>query len=269
MAKQDINTGAFEGDDSKEVDSLYDTFGKINANELELYTLTRKGQCLLRGSSSATPFVLLDNEGKSIGSLLDTAYVDTDNAARLPAEFTASISGTVLTVTAVASGTIAIGQTLQWSGSDTTEPMIASFGTGSGGTGTYNLSIDEETVGSQTMNTDGVIIVPSWATHINMTGHIEFPAISAPSVDGFCSVHLFRNAGATPPQGDMAYHMRSFYGINNPSYSSINATSGKLPKLLTGESWSLRGFQNTGQSQSISNGPNGGKNWLNIEFEAN
>ena len=54
---------------------------------------------------------------------------------------TASASGTVLTVSAVTSGTIAIGQTIVTPGTGTTSyyTRITSFGTGSGGVGTYNL----------------------------------------------------------------------------------------------------------------------------------
>jgi hypothetical protein len=55
------------------------------------------------------------------------------------AQFTASVTAGVMTVTAVASGTIHIGDVL--SGSTTPENVtITSLGTGNGGTGTYNLS---------------------------------------------------------------------------------------------------------------------------------
>ena len=55
------------------------------------------------------------------------------------AQFTGSISGTTLTVTAVASGTLAVGQTITGASiaSDTT---ITGLGTGTGGTGTYTVS---------------------------------------------------------------------------------------------------------------------------------
>jgi hypothetical protein len=56
------------------------------------------------------------------------------------ADFTGSVSGPTLTVSAVASGTLAVGQTLQAPG---VYPgtKIAALGTGTGGTGTYTLSI--------------------------------------------------------------------------------------------------------------------------------
>jgi hypothetical protein len=70
------------------------------------------------------------------------------------AVFTGSISGFVLTVTSVTSGSIALGQTLTGAGiaAGTT---ISSFGTGAGGAsvplGTYNLNISQ-TVASTTIN---------------------------------------------------------------------------------------------------------------------
>ena len=62
------------------------------------------------------------------------------------ASVTGSISGTVLTVTAVGSGTIANGMYLNVAAGTT----ITSFGTGSGGTGTYNINISQ-TVASGTI----------------------------------------------------------------------------------------------------------------------
>lgn len=53
--------------------------------------------------------------------------------------FTATISTTVLNVSAVTSGTFAIGQLIVGSGV-TASTRITSFGTGTGGVGTYNLS---------------------------------------------------------------------------------------------------------------------------------
>jgi len=66
------------------------------------------------------------------------------------AQFTGSISGTTLTVTAVASGTIKTGTILSGQGISS-GPTISSFGTGTGGTGTYNISTSM-TVASETMH---------------------------------------------------------------------------------------------------------------------
>lgn len=67
------------------------------------------------------------------------------------AQFTGSIAGTTLTVSAVSSGTLAVGQTLyDSSGNMFAGTTITALGTGSGGTGTYTVSISQ-TVASEAM----------------------------------------------------------------------------------------------------------------------
>lgn len=66
------------------------------------------------------------------------------------ATFTASITSTTLDVTAVSSGTIQIGQTVTNAAGDKLG-RIASFGTGSGGTGTYTLGSAPGAVSSTTL----------------------------------------------------------------------------------------------------------------------
>lgn len=70
-----------------------------------------------------------------------------------PASFTGSISGTTLTVTAVASGTVQVGQVLSGTGI-TAGTQILALGTGTGGNGTYTVSISE-TVSSTTITATG------------------------------------------------------------------------------------------------------------------
>jgi len=71
------------------------------------------------------------------------------NSSTVGAKFTASITTTTMTVTAVSSGTIYLGQTVQGTGV-TTGTIVSAFGTGSGGTGTYTVS-SSQTVASETM----------------------------------------------------------------------------------------------------------------------
>ena len=64
------------------------------------------------------------------------------NSTEAPAIVTGSISGTTLTVSAVASGTIQVGQTLE--GANVTNgTIITALGTGSGGVGTYTVSVSQ------------------------------------------------------------------------------------------------------------------------------
>ena len=71
------------------------------------------------------------------------------------ANFTASIAGTTLTVSAVASGTLAVGQLVTGSGVSASPPgslatYITALGTGTGGVGTYTVGVSQ-TVSSTAM----------------------------------------------------------------------------------------------------------------------
>jgi len=67
------------------------------------------------------------------------------------AVFTGSISGTTLTVSAVTSGTIAVGQNIfDTTGSILANTTITGLGTGTGGTGTYTID-KTQNVGSESM----------------------------------------------------------------------------------------------------------------------
>lgn len=68
------------------------------------------------------------------------------------AVFVGSISGSTLTVTSIASGAIAVGQTVtDNTGAVAFGQQILAFGSGTGGTGTYTVSVPQ-TVASETMN---------------------------------------------------------------------------------------------------------------------
>jgi hypothetical protein len=78
-----------------------------------------------------------------------TETINPNISARVTAVVTGSVSGTVLTVTGVTSGTIVNGATLSGSGL-ISGTRISSFGTGTGGVGTYNIN-HSQTVGSTTI----------------------------------------------------------------------------------------------------------------------
>jgi hypothetical protein len=90
-------------------------------------------------------------------------HVNSTNAIRIPvgttaqrpdAAFTASISGTTMTVTAVASGALAVGQTVNGTGV-TANTTITGLGTGTGGNGTYTVSASQ-TVSSSSLTSSRV-----------------------------------------------------------------------------------------------------------------
>jgi parallel beta-helix repeat protein len=83
--------------------------------------------------------------------------------------FTGSIAGNTLTVTAVASGVLAVGQVLYGSGI-TAGTTITALGTGTGGTGTYTVSA-LQTVSSESINSAGATqFVPGVSTSITLAG---------------------------------------------------------------------------------------------------
>ena len=80
------------------------------------------------------------------------------------AVFTGSTSGTTLTVTAVTSGTIAVGMTLTSSGTITYGTRITALGTGTGGAGTYTITPTQNRSSATLTGT-----LPLHASTINIT----------------------------------------------------------------------------------------------------
>ncbi len=79
-------------------------------------------------------------------------------------------SGGGLTVSAVVSGTLAVGQTLTGSGV-TTGTTITALGTGTGGTGTYAVN-DSQTVGSESITANGGTLTASAVTGTLAVGDV-------------------------------------------------------------------------------------------------
>lgn len=80
----------------------------------------------------------------ALGSWAQIVSLNIGSSNTAGASITASIAGTVLTVTAVASGTLAVGQTItDVAGTVLPGTRILSFISGSGGTGTYTVSLTQ------------------------------------------------------------------------------------------------------------------------------
>lgn len=84
---------------------------------------------------------------QSLGTWANVINVKLGSTGSPSATFGASISGTVMTVTSISQGVIGIGQTIKGINIPA-NVMIVSFGSGSGGTGTYNISLPQ-TITSQ------------------------------------------------------------------------------------------------------------------------
>ena len=93
-------------------------------------------------------------------NLSQTVAAETMTSTAVGARFTATIAGTTMTVSAVASGTIYLGQTIQGVGL-TAGTIVTALGTGSGGTGTYTLSTAHTIVTGITMYALNFSVLPS------------------------------------------------------------------------------------------------------------
>ena len=118
------------------------------------------------------------SNGASVPTAADDVVFDTlSNATGYTvtltpaATFTASVAGTVMTVTAVQNGTLAVGQNIDIFGQLPTTISISSLGTGSGGVGTYNINVSR-TLGSQNMNSN-VPVCNSCTVAAPLTGAIS------------------------------------------------------------------------------------------------
>lgn len=81
------------------------------------------------------------NNSQSVGPVNVSVGMQTGDQLNAQAVVVGSISGTVMNVTGVTYGTLQVGDTVKGSdGTHTYAGTIQSFGTGTGGTGTYNMS---------------------------------------------------------------------------------------------------------------------------------
>lgn len=86
-----------------------------------------------------------------LGSWAEIVSIKIGSTGAPKAAFAASISGSVMNVSALSSGILAVGHTIKGAGIPD-NVLITSFGSGSGGTGTYNINLPQ-TVSSQQMFT--------------------------------------------------------------------------------------------------------------------
>lgn len=109
-----------------------------------------------------------------LGSWARVISIGIGNKNSPAAVVTGSLAGTTLTVSAVGSGTLAVGQALNGAG---IQPgtTITAFGSGSGGTGTYTVSV-AQTVASETINAIA-LTAPDLTSNIN-----QFPVLSGANI---------------------------------------------------------------------------------------
>jgi len=149
----------------------------FTSNGLNLYNATGGFTTLAPSSSAGNNTITLPVSNGTAYQVLrngatpgTTEFADkiVSKTALTYATFTGSISGTTLTVTAVSSGTIQIGQVISGTGV-TAGTTITALGTGTGSTGTYTVSTSQ-TVASTTISTVALDFtgIPSWAKRVTV-----------------------------------------------------------------------------------------------------
>jgi hypothetical protein len=162
------------------------------------------------------------------------------------AVFIGSISGTTLTVTAVKSGTIGVGQSLFGVGV-TSNTVITALGTGTGGTGTYTIN-NTQTIASENMNSAAVasIITASmsgFTMTVTVTSGTLFPGQTIEGVGvtentiitalGNASVlsETIATGGSGYAVNDTVTVLGGVYGTSPATYTVSTVSSGAVTGL--------------------------------------
>lgn len=172
-----------------------------NALRQFLLAILPVGTEVVAGQNNRVPEPDADNFVVTTPILRERLETNIDSFADV--SFVGSISGTTLTVSSIAFGTIAIGQTLFGSGI-TAGTIITGLGSGTGGVGTYVVSI-LQTIGSQAMASGTETILQPTRLTIQCDFHSADLNISGDMAQTFTT--LFRDSygvsfmeplGATP-----------------------------------------------------------------------
>lgn len=156
------------------------------------------------------------------GTLIQAALIAAFTGQALSAAFTGSISGTTLTVSAVLSGTLTIGQTLDdLTGALAGNTVITGFGTGTGGIGTYSVSISQ-VVANEAMTSEIQNPPPVPRARINsLLNAVQYvPAIAA--LGSWALVSTIAIGSANSPDAVVVGH------INGNTLTVVSVTSGAL-----------------------------------------
>jgi len=148
------------------------------------------------GSSSPTERMRINSSGNvGIGSTSPVAKLEVAGSNNGTWSVTASITGTTMDVTAVSSGTIAVGD-LVFGGGLQPYTRVTALGTGTGGVGTYTVSV------SQTVSSGTVLGSATYAnTLIRITDTDTSQAINQPAG----GLQFFTSDSSAPTAGVGAY----------------------------------------------------------------
>lgn len=165
--------------------------------------------------------------------------------------FTASISGTTMTVTAVASGTIVVGQVITGTGV-TAGTVITALGTGTGGAGTYTVSVSQ-TVASTTITIAGFgfLNIPSWVKRITV---LTYGVNNSPSVQLGTSAGIVATGYTSVVYSALSSNQTSS-GSSTTDFTTQANNGAFTIYNITGNTWGSAGVHaNSGNRGSTSSG---------------
>jgi hypothetical protein len=200
------------------------------------------------------------------GGVTPYAFSMVSGALPTVATVTASITTNVMTVTAVANGTLAVGQVIAGAGI-TYGTKIASLGTGTGGTGTYNLT-STPNVASETITASPALSAAGVATFATGTlpsvvGSFSFVAqvqdSTSPTPQVYVAAftvavaHVLSGANVAPSTAEIGQTYSYQYTINGATGAVTWAvTSGSAPAGLSLSSAGLLSGTPTGPAAATS-----------------
>jgi hypothetical protein len=174
-------------------------------------------------------------------------YTPTDTTSG--AYYVGSVSGSVLTVTSVATGALAVGQFISRSDTGATIGTITSLGTGAGGVGTYNLSAPA-TVTSQFMMADNgttvLVAADGSRWHLSISNNAALMPVTATLNNPATTVQgQFNNIGSATGA--------SYVGIPPTTYNSGTTVQAQLNNIGSATGATNVGFTTPGTGAIATN----------------
>ncbi len=169
VLSQNVNVTSTGGSNATGLATLKDAFDGVNSGLfVGVVNIT------IVGSTTETATAELKANGSG-GSMYTKVNIKTAAACTISgnlsgAVFTGSITGTTLTVTAITSGTLDVGQYLY--GGTTPGTQITALGTGAGGTGTYTINTSQTLASTANLVSAVSLIQLNGATNVTFDGRI-------------------------------------------------------------------------------------------------